>query len=170
MGARLHNWVYGLWYPALLGTAIVLVLTTEPEPHINAGWPWFLIVYLTIQYGEGVRYQRPGGEPLYDFGDLLLDVAEILAMAAAFTGLGYRLVGIDNVPSLNASLTVMLLIPIIHRGYTLIRKRSVGAPPYAWTITGLSALAIAAVWSPFALAGLWILLGLYLVVWAVSKR
>jgi hypothetical protein len=170
MAARLYNWIYSLWYPALLGAAIVLVFTTEPTPAVAWGWPWFLIAYLTLQYGEGVRYQRTDGPPDYDVGDLVLDVIEILAMAAAFTALGYRLVGVDGAPPLNPALSVMLVVPILHRLYNLVRGRDIGPPAYAITLTILSGLAIGAVWSPFALTGLWILFGIYLVVWASVRR
>lgn len=83
MNERLHIWVYGLLYPAFLGTYIV-GLVTVPRDRYQMVWGIVLAIYFMCQHGEGV-IARKYVSGMQCIGDLF----EIALMTCAFYLFGY---------------------------------------------------------------------------------
>lgn len=88
---RLPTYIYGLIYPALLGSFMFGALAA-PFPDIYHVWAAVLMMlYFAAQFGEGaiVAYDHnPDGTPRYGRWEAGIDVAEILAMLAIMAALG----------------------------------------------------------------------------------
>ena len=114
--ATFHAWVMALFYPAVLGTALMAWLspeTPQTSPRSETHWAPVLIAYFALQYGEGLGRQRT-----YDRRALMADVAEILAILVAFDLMNILQIGfVDFVPGLTLRwvLAAVFLIPVLNR-------------------------------------------------------
>lgn len=97
MGAddRLFRWIHALWYPAILGTMIGVLLSQRPPSLTTLCWALVLIAYFAVQYGEGLDR-----EDRYNIREFWFDVAEIVLIVAAFSILGLFSIWGESLPSL----------------------------------------------------------------------
>jgi hypothetical protein len=180
--AQFHAWIMALFYPAVLGTALMAWLSPAasgaPE-RIDTQWAPVLIAYFALQYGEGLGRHRD-----YDSGAMLADIAEIFAVLAAFDLMNILDVGfMEWAPGLTLGrvLLIVFLIPVIIRfGRLILRvptdgfKRSVldGWPRPVFLsvmscIAGLVALAApGSIWAAGLVSGV---LGVYFVIFIPLK-
>lgn len=90
-GMRLPTYIYGLIYPAFLGSFLFGALTA-PFPDGWHGWAaGLMMLYFAAQFGEGaiVAYQLgEDGRPRYGKVEAGIDIAEILAMVAIMAAIG----------------------------------------------------------------------------------
>ena len=88
---RLPTYIYGLLYPALLGSFLFGALTA-PFPDRYQLWAaGLMILYFAAQFGEGaiVAYQvGPDGSPRYGPAEAAIDLVEIFAMLAIMAAIG----------------------------------------------------------------------------------
>ncbi|MBX7500812.1 hypothetical protein K3181_05100 [Qipengyuania sp. YG27] len=128
----IQRWIYGLWYPALLGSLGILTLLGRHEsaPSSMLPWEWLVIVYLTIQFGEGSDPERH-----YDRPAIAHDALEIGAMAAFFVSLLYFTGPLDDHHWMKPlqtdwgtrlSLAVLFAVPVVFRIYRICVARARG--------------------------------------------
>lgn len=172
MNERLHIWVYGLLYPAFLGTYIV-GLVTVPRDRYQMAWGIVLAIYFMCQHGEGV-IARKYVSAMQCIGDLI----EIALMTCAFYLFGY----IWPAEGANGSgvralwgygpglwLPVIFLLPPIAR-MTYHRGRERMLAPDNHFYKALAALSVSAAifsifWeTPCALIGVAVVLALYVLL------
>lgn len=123
-----HRWITALWYPAILGTAIMAWLGPQSaqggqHQFVEGHWAPVLIAYFALQYGEDV-----GRAKTYDFWGLLSDILEMLVILLAFDHMGFldiRFPGWLPLPTLATTLATAFLIPVIAR----VCRRLFNAPP-----------------------------------------
>ena len=123
-----HRWITSLWYPAILGTAIMAWLGPQSaasgqNQFAEGHWAPVLIAYFALQYGEDV-----GRAKSYDFWGLLSDILEMLVILLAFNHMGFldiRFPGWLPLPTMATTLAIAFLIPVIARLCRLLGS----APP-----------------------------------------
>lgn len=121
--ARFHAWIMALFYPAVLGTALMAWLAPEAAgaaARVNTHWAPVLVAYFALQYGEGLGRDRD-----YDGGAMAADIAEIFAILAAFDLMNILDVGfMDRAPGLTLPwvLLIVFLIPVVVRTGRLILR------------------------------------------------
>lgn len=168
-----HSWITALFYPAVLGTALMAWLAPESlenAPRMDTHWAPVLIAYFAIQYGEGI-----GRGSTYDRRGLVADTLEILFILAAFDRMNILDVGfMEPLPWLTLKwvLLVVFLIPVANRATRCFvpgpePKGSEGRwRPWTLTLMSLTAggVAFAAAGSVGAAALVGLILALYIVV------
>ncbi|RZJ17194.1 MAG: hypothetical protein EON91_10270 [Brevundimonas sp.] len=171
--SALHDWVYTLWYPAILGTMIVGLIGGSQAPQDGvARWGEVLAFYFASQHSVAVG---KGQRDFYRAGDFLRDLMETTLILLAFVALGvfpenWAWVDADWLghPSVMRWLLVAIfLLPPIWRVFF---NRAHLRTSRGWWLTGLSLLAAGVagvgVGYPLAVIGVALLLGVY-VVWFV---
>ena len=109
--ARLHWLMYGLFYPAVLGTAIVVTLQ-----HVSAQLKLDSVTWVAITAGTFFSLSfasAQGLEKRYGLPAFVLDVAEVLGMSAIFVLL--KLIEPPSVaaPALDAAYGVLIMIVLM---------------------------------------------------------
>lgn len=142
--SALHDWVYTLWYPAILGTMIVGLIAGGQAPQVGvARWGEVLAFYFATQHSVSVGQ---GQRDAYRIGHFLRDVVETALIVLAFVGLGVfpeRWSGIDaealGAPDVMSGLLVVIfLLPPLYR---LVFDRDQFKSARGWVLTALSAVA-----------------------------
>ena len=159
---KFHIWLFGLIYPAFLGTVLVSLFSTGfPWPDSSeSAWEIALIVYFLTQFGEGIRSKAQYGTKAAAF-----DFVEVAAMVVAFFCLGSLSVLTSPEPSwffFKLGVSVALLAPPIKR-YCL--KGQINS------LSVLSVAAMLATWLPgyLAVIGFAVALGIYVIGLLSSK-
>lgn len=171
--ATFHSWITALFYPAVLGTALMAWLAPESlegAPRTDTHWAPVLIAYFAIQYGEGI-----GRGSTYDRRGLVADTLEILFILAAFDRMNILDVGfMAFLPWLTLQwvLLVVFLIPVANRASRcFIPGREPKGSEGQWRPATLSVMSLTAagvactnVSSVRAAAFVGVILALYIVV------
>lgn len=165
MESKLHAWLYGLLYPAFLGSVFVTAFASglpslaEPE----APWFWALALYFLIQFGEGVENRAT-----YTRLDFAADFIELICMGVGFYYLGALTAGAPGcwgIPALGA-VVVALAIPPAKRAIRGLWLKSDSTRSPVSVLSVLSLLAIIVVvlslCFPWTWAGFFVLLAVYL--------
>ncbi|WP_020410554.1 hypothetical protein [Hahella ganghwensis] len=162
---KLHDWMYTLLYPAVLGTLIVSFIYGWTGKRVDAPYnllfALFVIFYFSSQHVENVLDKNN-----YTYWEFASDFVEVLIMAPMLYVLGFY----DEIPALEGFqfswyafytlLTVALLLPIIARLASSKLKLSWDAKE-AW-LTLLSLLAtIVAIAGFYWNTSVWVLSVLY---------
>lgn len=174
--ATFHSWITALFYPAVLGTALMGWLQpekaeqAEQASRVYTHWAPILIAYFALQYGDGIGRHRS-----YDIRSLLADVAEMLAILAAFDLMNILDVGfMELAPGLDLRMVLpaVFLIPVLNRFSRAIpwgnkpREFEGSLRPRALTILSIAAAVVAGVAPDRPLAAIWVagVLGAYFLV------
>lgn len=171
--ATFHSWITALFYPAVLGTALMAWLapaSLEGAARTETHWAPVLIAYFALQYGEGI-----GRQSTYDRRGVVADTVEILFILAAFDLMNILDVGfMEFLPGLTLrwALLIVFLIPVANRASRWLvpgpeRPEAEGRwRPGALTLMSLTAggVAFAAVDSIWAAGAVGLLLALYVAV------
>lgn len=171
--SALHDWVYTLWYPAILGTMIVGLIGGGQSPQDGvARWGEVLAFYFASQHSVAVgRGQRDA----YRAADFLRDLMETTLIVLAFVALGvfpekWAWLDADALgrPSVMRGLLVAIfLLPPVWRMF--FNQAQFRTSRGRW-LTGLSLLAAGVaglgVGHPLAVIGVALVLGVY-VIWFV---
>lgn len=112
------QWIYGLLYPAFLGTVIVNLFrpgSLQGDPAI--AWGIVLAIYFATQHGEGITDEAP-----YTRWRFLQSTVELLSLIGTFYWLGILTAGDWSMPVLaNIAAIVAFLTPPVGRWF---RERS----------------------------------------------
>ncbi|HTU10053.1 MAG TPA: hypothetical protein VMG08_04060 [Allosphingosinicella sp.] len=176
---RLHNLVYSVIYPAILGSFIFGLLSQSVI--LNWGWGVVLAVYFTLQQIEGDL----SGERYYGLWAVAQDIGEIAVMVLAFVSLGLTMATVPDLQAAGAaspvpSLPVWLFVPLAFLYPVIVRVLSLrsahgevvkSARDFYFSLTFLSVFAtlisflLLRSWLGVALVGA--VLGFYLVVFQI---
>ena len=81
---RLHIYMFGLFYPAVLGTLVYGFLTSEQDSWLDFAFIILALAYFLIQFGENALKTADG----YGWADFLTNAAELMVMILVFAALG----------------------------------------------------------------------------------
>lgn len=165
MESKLHAWLYGLLYPAFLGSVFVVAFTNglpswkEPEDQ----WFWALAVYFLLQFGEGVESRQT-----YTYTEAFGDFLELIAMGVGFFYLGALAVGASGDWNADArsAIAFALLIPPVKRValWLLAPSGSPRRPVSVLSFLSFVAFVFVLLPDPLGLGGFGLLLIAYFVV------
>jgi hypothetical protein len=118
MANKLHTWLFGLIYPAFLGTVFVNLFSSGfPWPSdLQITWGIALTIYFLTQFGEGIESKSE-----YSRETAAFDMLEVIAMIFAFFWLGSLSVQSNwdtNWLLVKGGIIVALIIPPIKRFQT----------------------------------------------------
>ncbi|HUN09674.1 MAG TPA: hypothetical protein PLQ56_23920 [Aggregatilineales bacterium] len=120
----LHKLMQGLYYPAGIGTALVLLILRvfgqqpidQAISDISNWFGLFLILYSSLSYLANERWDK-----LYTWWMFLLDVVELMVVIFAFKFLG--LMDVTNSPMQRAELQYfylwLMIIPVLHFAWSI---------------------------------------------------
>lgn len=149
----LHSWVTALFYPAVLGTALMVWLAPQvagAAARADTHWAPVLIAYFALQFGDGI-----GRGATYDLRGLAADVSEMVVILVAFDLMHILDIGFVNLMpglTLHMVLPAIFLIPVLARGTRLMvasSKPSITEGEWRpWTLTIMSGAAavVSGVW------------------------
>lgn len=136
----------GLYYPAALGTGLVLLVlrvagvsTTEALGDVRNWYALLLLSYFSLSFISNQRWAEHYGWALFG-----LDVAEVVVILAAFKALGF-LDGPGPWQTLRRFYLALMIVPILH-GFWNLR---IGARNRRLSILHLARLAVLGVGATF---------------------
>lgn len=151
MSRRLHQWMYGLIYPAVLGTMLVQSLVDPVSASSVPLWWWapLILGYFVMGYGEGALRSRH-----YAVSGFVLDLGELSALLLAFVAIGrFDPADLDirpNLPLLGFALAIAFLLPAIRHAVSRgkqARPRRARMKLFSLALAGMAAaIAVALGW------------------------
>ena len=117
--SRFKALTVGLFYPAVVGAGVILVLQRFSGPDAFS-FTWlgdpvlhFALVLLLLFSGSFLGIQQAGDEH-YDVAAFILDLVEVALIFLAFSALGLTAAGAPPPPQLGMLYLVLILICLVH--------------------------------------------------------